>query len=366
MNASPSARSSASGPARVCASTTRESSSSSSFTSRDVRVGAASASREIRATFRRERPGHASSSPNASPRSTSSALASLAPPESRQPRASRVARVSNHSTSSTGDAASSPRASTPSSPRVRPHLERWENRFRTFKVMHLDPMAEERRRLTERRVREQTSAIEDIRETVQEYDAPVPDEVAIKPTRQPSMRLRLDAHLASHALRRQSEEPSAAASTDVGAEEHRNPKNPPPDLGETTPGGGGQNRATSPDPDARRHRSGDAPRVNASDRSSPSALYSYASRASSRYRDGSGPSRREAEDVEARLRALGWRGGGASSEKEKEKTMRAHVRGTLSRRDGRSVSLGRRRAARVSRVLSRRRGDEGIGRRRNR
>ena len=198
--------------------------------------------------------------------------------------------------------------------------------------MHLDPMAEERRRLTERRVREQTSAIEDIQETVQEYDAPVPDEVAIKPTRQPSMRLRLDAHLASHALRRQSEEPSAAASTDVDAE-HPKPK-PSPDLGETRRRGGGQNRATSPDPDARRHRSGDAPRVNASDRSSPSALYSYASRASSRYRDGSRPSRREAEDVEARLRALGWRGGGASSEKEKEKTMRAHVRGTLSRRDG--------------------------------
>ena len=198
--------------------------------------------------------------------------------------------------------------------------------------MHLDPMAEERRRLTERRVREQTSAIEDIQETVQEYDAPVPDEVAIKPTRQPSMRLRLDAHLASHALRRQSEEPSAAASTDVDAE-HPKPK-PSPDLGETRRRGGGQNRATSPDPDARRHRSGDAPRVNASDRSSPSALYSYASRASSRYRDGSRLSRREAEDVEARLRALGWRGGGASSEKEKEKTMRAHVRGTLSRRDG--------------------------------
>ena len=43
-------------------------------------------------------------------------------------------------------------------------------------------------------------------------------------------------------------------------------------------------------------------------------------------------SRREAEDVEARLRALGRRGGGASSEKEKEKTMRAHVRGTPGRR----------------------------------
>ena len=59
--------------------------------------------------------------------------------------------------------------------------------------------------------------------------------------------------------------------------------------------------------------------MNESDRSSPSALYSYASRASSRYRDGSRLSRREAEDVEARLRALGWRGGGASSKRKRRR-----------------------------------------------
>ena len=153
---------------------------------------------------RRERPGHASSSPDASPRSTSSALASLAPPE-----IASLARAASRSCRTTrrrppGDAASSPRGRRQSSSRVRPHLERWENRFRTFKVMHLDPMAEERRRLTERRVREQTSAIEDIQETVQRarharsrrtgHQTHAPTVDATPPRRAP----------ASHALRRQS------------------------------------------------------------------------------------------------------------------------------------------------------------------
>ena len=218
--------------------------------------------------------------------------------------------------------------------------------------MHLDPMAKERKRLTERRVREQTSAIEDIQETVQEYAAPVPDEPAIRPSRQPSMRLRLDAHLASHALRRQSslaaiqtfaaEEPSAAASTDEDAE----PPEPrlSPDPGASRWLSGRQTRAPSPDPDARRHWSTATVRqrarvesdelwANEKERLSPSASY-YASHATKRYGDGSRMSRREAEEMEARLRALGWRGGGSSSKKGTEETMRAHVRGTLSRRDG--------------------------------
>ena len=66
--------------------------------------------------------------------------------------------------------------------------------------------------------------------------------------------------------------------------------------------------------------------------------------------------------MEARLRALGWRGGGAS-EKER-KTMRAHVPGTLSRRDGGAAYPSGGGARGVSGPFAAE--SEGIGRRRNR
>ena len=161
--------------------------------------------------------------------------------------------VSNHSTSSTGDAASSPRASTPSSPRVRPHLTLGES-FPHLQGDALGPHGGRAqapdgapRPRTDERHRGHSGDgpgyATRSRRTGHQTHAPTVDAT---PPRRASHRT--PSRRRPRAIRRR-----VGGCGPTPAETSR--------LFASRPSGG-QNRATSPDPDARRHRSGDAPRVN--------------------------------------------------------------------------------------------------------